>query len=479
MKKSRLILPSFFLILFLLIVMCAVNPVTGKREFMLYTEQDEIALGQDTDKQIIEQYGLYEDKELEAYINQLGTKMAPNCHRPDLPFHFRVLDTEVINAFAVPGGYIYFTRGILAYLNNEAELAGVMGHELGHVTARHTMKQMSSATVLQLGLGIGAALSENFRQYANLAGFGVQMLFLKFSRDNEYQADALGVEYSTKTGYDSHQMAHFFQTLDRMHPSEDGTLPNWFSTHPNPENRVEKVLALSNDWQQKVTMKNFITNTNPYMNHVNGINFGVDPRHGFVEKNTFYHPTMKFQFAIPTKWQIQNLPTQVQLIEPNQKASLILAVSKSKTVQAAADEFIQSAGVEVSGTHTTQINGLAARRIHTVIPQQQDSVATVSYFIQQPGRVIAFHGICSPSDEKNYVDLFDETINGFKTLSDPKFLNRQPNKLKVLKATQTETLRQTLLSAGVKEDKLEELSLINGKLLTDEIKAGTLYKIIQ
>ena len=232
---------------------CAVNPVTGEKEFMLLTEAGEIGLGKQTDTQIIDSYGLYKNPKMERYVSSIGQKMAKLSHRPGLTFSFKILDTPAINAFAVPGGFIYVTRGILSYLNNEAELAGVLGHEIGHVTARHTVKQYSKVAVTQLGLALGAGLSETFRKYAGISQFGVGMLFLKFSRDNERQADALGVEYSSKAGYDAVCMADFFETLGRLHPeSALSGLPNWFSTHPNPPDRIRNVERDVRKWQTRL-----------------------------------------------------------------------------------------------------------------------------------------------------------------------------------------------------------------------------------
>jgi predicted Zn-dependent protease len=183
---------------------------------MLVTESDEVALGAQSDQGITQTYGVYDDSELAGYVNRLGQSMSEVTQRPNLEYHFQVLDTPVVNAFAGPGGYVYVTRGILAYFNDEAELAGVLGHELGHVSARHIARQLSRQQLTQLGLGVGMIVSEKFRQYAGLAQFGASMLFLKFSRDDERQADDLGVEYSSKSGYDAHRMAAFFETLERM-----------------------------------------------------------------------------------------------------------------------------------------------------------------------------------------------------------------------------------------------------------------------
>ena len=273
-------------------------------------------------------YGIYENKQLTAYIDNMGQAMAKICHRSHLKFEFKVMDHPVINAFAVPGGYVYLTRGILAYLNSEAELAGVTGHEIGHITARHSAKQYSKAQLAGLGIGLGSIFSEQFAQYAGLVQQGVGLLFLKFSRDNEREADNLGVEYSTKTGYDAREMANFFVTLDKMHGSSKSSLPDFLSTHPNPENRVAAIKNESIRLQKLSTNKNWKIERNKYLKKIDGLIYGPDPRQGFVEHNIFYHPLLKLQFNIPERWKVNNLPDQVQIIAPEEKALLLFSLVK-------------------------------------------------------------------------------------------------------------------------------------------------------
>ena len=207
---------TLFLSIFLITNSCSVNPVTGKKELSLMSEKQEIALGKQSDPSIVANFGLYQDPKLQTFITQKGQKMAKISHRPGLKYEFKVLDSPVVNAFAVPGGYVYFTRGILAHFNNEAEFAGVLGHEIGHVTARHSAKQYSNQMLAQLGFFVGMVVSPEFRQFADVTQQGLGLLFLKFSRDHESQSDKLGVEYSTKIGYNAHEMADFFKTLSRL-----------------------------------------------------------------------------------------------------------------------------------------------------------------------------------------------------------------------------------------------------------------------
>ena len=201
MKKLKFpVLILLFLATILFVISCAVNPVTGKKQIMLMSEEQEIALGLSYDPQVIATFGAYPDQNLQNFVQTKGTEMGKISHRPNLEYHVKVVDSPVVNAFAVPGGYIYLTRGILAQLNNEAELMGVLAHEMGHIAARHTVSQQSKQQIGQLLLIGGMIASEKFAQYAQYALQGMQLLFLSFSRDDERQADALGVEYSSKTG---------------------------------------------------------------------------------------------------------------------------------------------------------------------------------------------------------------------------------------------------------------------------------------
>ena len=199
-RYASMVMGLFLLCLLCFPIACAVNPVSGEYQLMLLNEEDEIRLGQETDSQVVSEYGIYKDPQLTAYLDGLGQELARLSHRPGLPYEFKILDTPVVNAFAVPGGYVYFTRGILANLNSEAELAGVMGHELGHITARHSAQQYSRAQLAQLTLGSAMMLSETFQVLAPLAQMGVSLLFLSYSRDNEREADDLGVAYSSQAG---------------------------------------------------------------------------------------------------------------------------------------------------------------------------------------------------------------------------------------------------------------------------------------
>ena len=278
---------------------CARNPATGKNEISLVSESQEIQMGQEYAQQIVRSMGVYDDKKVQDYVSRLGMAIAAKSERPQLPWAFYVMDDPTVNAFALPGGSIFITRGILTHMNNEAELVGVLGHEIGHVTARHSVQQMTRQQIAQIGLGVGSIISSDVAQYAGLASQGLGVLFLKYGRDAESQSDQLGFKYMVRDGYDPRAMATMFQTLQRVSKLEGaGDIPEWASTHPDPGNRVE------------ATMKRVDTLSVPvieaprrkreeYLPVVAGMTYGEDPRQGYIEGNTFYHPGLRFKLELP------------------------------------------------------------------------------------------------------------------------------------------------------------------------------------
>jgi predicted Zn-dependent protease len=481
MLQKNLRIFSLIILLVFWIASCAINPVTGQRELMLLDEQEEIELGRQVNIQVVQEFGIYDDPELSTYVNDFCQKLAKISHRPNLPYDCKVMDSPVVNAFAVPGGYIYFTRGILAYLNNEAEMIGVMGHELGHVTARHSAQQYSRAQLAQVGLGVGMIFLDYLPAIAGeVAQLGVQMLFLKFSRDNERQSDDLGVEYASRLGYDAEQMANFFNSLDRMRPSSDRSpLPDWFSTHPNPAERNETVSLKAKQWQEKLGLRSPKINRDEYLRRIEGLVFGENPRQGFVENNIFYHPDLRFEFPVPQGWILQNTPAFIRLVSPNKDAMIIFTISPEGPPKQAALQFTQKNKAEVIESSPTEVNGLPAHRLISEVRSSQGVLTIKSYFIEKEGKVYMFHGFTSPVRFDQYSPTFSITMEKFRELTDPKKLAVKPPRVRIRSAPQGGSVRGVLVALGVPEDDLERTALLNGKTLNENIGAGTMMKVIE
>jgi predicted Zn-dependent protease len=295
MRQSWVLATSAVAVL-AIVIACATNPATGKKEFMLVSEGQEIALGQQEDQKAVASFGVYDDPALQDYVASLGHSIAERGERPDLPWAFRLVDDSAVNAFALPGGFVYMTRGILGYLDSEAELAMVMGHEVGHVTARHSASQMSSQQLMSLGMGIGMIAVPELRQYGDLAQLGLGLLFLKFGRDDETEADTLGLRYSKRLEYDAAEGAQAFRMLDQLsEQSEAGRVPGWLSTHPDPGDRYRRLLAAI----QQQGLEGGNVRREAYLKRLDGMTFGENPREGFFRENAFYHPDLRFRMELP------------------------------------------------------------------------------------------------------------------------------------------------------------------------------------
>jgi predicted Zn-dependent protease len=486
---KRLAISGSIVVAIFLLDACAKNPVTGKNDFMLMSKGQEVAMGQQSDPEITSFFGLYENEPIQRFINQKGQEMVAISHRKDLKYTFKIVDSPVVNAFAVPGGYVYFTRGIMAHFNNEAEFAGVLGHEIGHITARHSAKQYSKAMLGQIGLVAGSVISPEFAQFADIAQSGLQLLFLKFGRDAESQSDKLGVEYSTKIGYDAQQMADFFKTLDRLsHQGGGEEVPTFLSTHPDPADREVKVAKEATAWKRKVKTADLKVNRDGYLKMIDGLVYGEDPKQGFVENNIFYHPVLKFQFSVPPLWTVQNTPQQVQMAPKDGRAALMLTLAEGTSLENAAQTTLQKNQLKLIDSKQETVNGLPA--ILLIADQQaqqqqqqqqgqQPLLRVMMYFIQYGNNIYNLIGISSQADFNSYAQLFQSTMGSFGPLNDPSKLNKQPERVRIKEVGQDATLSQVFNNFHVKDGRMEEMAILNGMALNDRVNRGMLIKIIE
>ncbi len=470
----------------LLFSSCARNPVTGKKEVSFMSESQEIAMGKEYDPSVVAQYGVYQNAALQAFITEKGKQMAAISHRPNLPYEFKILDSPVVNAFAVPGGYVYFTRGIMGHFNNEAEFAGVLGHEIGHITAKHGARQQRDQLLGQILLMGGIIFSEKFRQFADVAQQGVGLLFLKNSRDHESESDKLGVEYSTKIGYDAHQMAGFFKTLKKL-GGEDGAIPTFLSTHPDPGDRYNNTNQMATDIQKTMDPATLKVNRNNYLRMIDGIIYGEDPKQGYVENNVFYHPELKFQFNVPSSWKLINTPSQVQMAPEDGKALMAMTLAEGSDLQAAKNKVIQDNKLTVLESTNINVNGLPAiALLSDILPdatqqqqtgQAQEALKVLTYLIDYNKMIYKIHGLSTKADFNTYFSNFQNTMKSFKILTDQSKINKQPTLIKIVEAKKNASLQQILNDNKMPSGKHNELAILNGLELNAMVESGTLVKV--
>ncbi|HEU4629133.1 MAG TPA: M48 family metalloprotease [Gemmatimonadaceae bacterium] len=455
---------------------CATNPVTGERELALISEEQEIAMGRQSAQEVAQTLGLVDDEALQQYVQRVGADLAADTERPDLPWTFRVVDDPTPNAFALPGGFIFVTRGMMTLMNSEAELASVLGHEIGHVTARHSVQQLSRAQLAQLGLGLGAILApEIAQQYGQLASTGLQLLFLKYSRDDERQADELGFRYALQDNYDVREFADVFADLQRLSQSSDASpVPGFLSTHPDPGERVQtaerRVAALDRP------LTNAIVDRAEYLQQIEGLAYGQNPRNGFFRDGAFIHPDLRFRLDFPARWQTQNLPQAVVAVSPEQDAVVQLELSPAPDAVSAARAFLSQQGIQAGQTFQQPINGVPAAGSYFQAQTEQGVVEGLAAFFTYDGHTYRLLSYAPAGRFAAYDPVARQIIGSFRPLTDPQLLNIQPPRVAIVRITEPMTLA-AFDRRYPSTVPLDELALINELSGPDAtLEAGTMVK---
>ena len=393
---------------------CATNPVTGQRQLSLVSEAQEIEMGRSQVPQVQQTMGFVADAALQNYVSAIAMQMAKASERPNLPWEFHVVDDAMINAFAAPGGFIFVTRGMLVHMNSEAELAGVLGHEIAHVTAKHSVAQMSTGLGAQLGV-LAAAILTKSNTVAQGAGAIATIFTLKYGRDQESQADQLGHRYSLQQRYDVREMPNTFRTLQRVSAASGGGSggPSFLSTHPDPGDRIAKTQA----WADTVTnTRGLIVDRDEYLTRINGLLYGPDPAEGYFENGRFLHPPLQFQFDSPQGWLTANSKAAVTLGEPNGRAQIQLSGAQQASPDAAMQAFAQQQGVQMGGSQRVTLGGSpGVIADFTAASQDGQQLRGQVLYVQHSGSVFQFLGITTAQGWGSYGGIISGVLRSFRS----------------------------------------------------------------
>jgi predicted Zn-dependent protease len=484
-----------YIIFSLLVTACVVqrSPVTGHKHAYGFSWAQGKKMGAEAAKQVKAVYGIYQDKQLQDYVQSVAHKVlehsdlrgknTPAKYR-NTPIHYHVIDNPVINAFTLPGGYIYVDRGLLTHLENEAQLAMIIGHETGHAAARHSAQQAFSQKLGQLALVGGAIAGQKILgvpagNILNIGSAAEKFLFLKYSRDDEKEADRLGVKYSAKAGYKAAEGTGLFQSLQRMaKKSGANSVPAWQQTHPDPGSRIKAIQKAAKKWEQKGYSEK-IVHQNEYMQAIKNMVYGDNPRHGFTKNGVFYHPELAFKFPYPKSWQVQNLSSVVQMVNSDQNAIIQFQIdSKNNSPKASVDEFLNQDGIDAGSGKSTSFHGLKGYRA-TATGQTQDGnkVAFYLYSVSYKGNIYRFICYTFAGKYDHYQSTFKNTTHGFSQLTDKKILNIKPARLHVFRAPRTASFKSFLPKHLPLDIKPEEVAVANQVELNDTIKKGAWIKI--
>lgn len=452
---------------------CATNPVTGRRELSLVSESQEIAMGREAALQTVRSIGAVPDSALQRYVSTLGQGMARASERPGLPWSFTVIDDPMVNAFALPGGPVFITRGILTHMNSEAQLVSVLGHEIGHITAKHSVQQMSQAQLAQLGLVTAMIVRPELQRFGDIAGQGLGLLFLKFGRDDETQADDLGFRYMVTAGYAPAEMAEMFRTLGRLGGGGEGRVPEWLSTHPDPGNRVQRTFdriaaAPSLPAGLKVERERFLQ-------RLDGMVFGENPRHGFFRQQEFLHPDLRFQFDFPAGWRTANQAAQVAAVSPQQDAIVTLSLADSVAPSRALSDFLSQDGIRNEGASTGPVNGLSAASAAFSAQTNQGTLVGRVAFVAMDGRTFRLLGYTPSQRGGAYGAAIRQSLASFRRLTEPGALAVQPVRVHLVRLSRAMTVAE-FQRDHPSAIPLAQLALINGVDSTATFPSGSLVK---
>ena len=457
---------------------CATNPATGGSMLSLVSESQEIQMGQEYMQQVEATMPLLDDADLEAYVNRVGQELAAISERPELPWSFKIADEPVVNAFALPGGPVYLTRGILGYFSSEAEMASVLGHEIGHITARHSVEQISRQLLAGLGLLIGAVASPVVRQNLENLSVGLQVLFLSYGRDDEHQSDMLGVRYALKTDYDVAEAVTMHEKLGRLSSqsaSAGGGIPSWLSTHPSSADRVQRIQAIV-DTVSPARLEGATLGRDAYLQRIDGLMFGENPREGYFQSSgRFVHPDLAFRLDYPSDWQKANMPQQTVALSPAEDAMIQLMLASGTGHAAAAREFFGQEGLTSRQVRQVNVNGNPATIGYFQAQTENGVLEGMVGFLDYDGRTYRILGYTVQGKLGAYDTAFRSVVDSFARLTDRAALAVQPMRIDIVRVDNATTIAQLSRSRG-SPVAASELAIVNGMDVNETIPAGTSIK---
>jgi len=462
----------------LLSAACASNPVTGRREVSLLSEAEEIAIGQRGDAEIRREMRVYPDTELQRYVSGIGERLASVSHRPTLPWTFTVVDIPAVNAFALPGGYIYVTRGLLAHLGDESELAGVLGHEIGHVTARHASQQYTRSAGGSIGVLLASIFVPGVAPFSDLASAGLGTLFLKYGRDDELESDRLGVEYAAKAGWDPESVPRFLTTLSRLDGMSARGIPNWLSTHPDPGSRVVKAAPVAASQTDGARARN----RDEFLRRLDGLAYGDDPSEGVVQAHRFLHPDLRIALEFPEGWEVQNSSDQVVAQLDGEKVLMLMRAAtegRGAALDDGARSHMRGLGFTFEQGTLDTVNGRSAFvGLYRGKVREIGAVRIRAAHVAVGRQVYMVAGVAPEADFDRLDPEFTAAVRSFRELSSAEASRIRPNRVALYTARTGDTWQGIAQRPGRGLVPATRLALMNGFAVNTQPPAGTRLKIV-
>lgn len=468
---------------------CSTNPATGGSDVVFMSQADEKKIGDENHPKILQEFGgAYDDPELQNYVRSLGNVLAASSELPNIKWTFTLLDSEVTNAFALPGGYVYVTRGLLSLAENEAQLAAVIGHEIGHVTARHGAQRNAQGTLATVGVVgaqiLGAVLggAQVGRAAGQLAGIGAQGYVASYSRDQEYEADTLGVRYTGRVGFDPYGMSGFLAKLNaekNLIAKLRGQQPSgssYLDTHPPTQERVARARGLAS----KVLVRDPITARDVYFSKIDGMIWGDSPEQGYARDGVFAHEKLNIRYEVPDSFTLFNSAQNVTAFGPG--GAIIVFDSGPKNYGGSMQDYVRQTwakGARLSDVEAIKVNGLEAGTATTRGNINGKTMDVRLLAIRGGGGETFRMQFLSPTNMTNRLrDDFRRTTYSFRELTARERQDLGPLRIRLYQVRAGDTVSRIANRMAVKKFAVERFMLLNGVSQTQPLQAGTTVKII-
>ena len=471
----------FVLLVFLIFSSCSVNPVTGQQDFVMMSENQEISLGKKYHAQVLQQTPPYNNQELQEYVQKIGDSLSIKSHRPNLFYRFTVLDSPDINAFALPGGYIYINRGLMAYLSSEEELAAVLGHEIGHVTARHSVRQYSQSQLL--GIFSAAVQMNSGRTAGDLVGVASGALLAGYGREMELQADELGAEYLYQDGYPTKAMMKvltvlkdqeiYSKELAKERGQEPRNYHGVFASHPSNDKRLKEILEEVNKTYQQGEIKK----TADYFEKINEMVYGDSEESGVRKGNEFFHRDLDLYLTSPQDWEIINTSKNIIFRAPYSKAMLNVSL-EDLNFRESPKEYMTRVTSNFSEGTDLEINGY--KGYTSVVRERTGAIIRFAVLFRE-GKVYKFVGYLN-EEEKNfqkYDPAFMQIIKSLDRLDERGRDMSKPLRIKRYIARQGDTYKKLANNSAISYNAEEQLRLLNGDYPDQALVVGQVIKLVQ
>ena len=458
---------------------CSTNPATGKSQFAgLMSPQQETQVGASEHQKVEQQFGFYSNPQLAAYVNEVGRNVTQNTERPDVQYKFFVIDSPIVNAFALPGGYIYVSRGLLALADNEAELAAVLAHETGHITARHSAERYSQGVVTSLGAAVlGAAIGN--QGVSQALGVGSNLYLSSYSRGQENEADALGLRYMTRGGYDPAAMSAFLSSLqadtaleNRLQGGDGAEAVSYFSTHPATAERVNSTLAEAKNFAAGGTL-----NRDRHLQMIDNMVYGDSEKQGFVRGQAFYHPGIGFTFSAPQGFTIENQPSQVVAVS-KAGAAIIFDIANN-----AGDPMVYLTqnwvkGEAIDTPENISVNGMPGATAAFAGNLNGRPVTIRLVAIRFGNKMARFQVAIPQGAPVELQNALKSATYSFRPLTDAERQSVRPYRAHIVTAGAGDSVASLAAKMSEGPKKEESFRVLNGLESREGIKAGWRYKVI-